>query len=72
MNGSVTVIAGAEKLVSESLVCLSVGDIRSDYGDVLNIEDSMQAFINGRAVTDTARLVAGDELTFNLPVGSKG
>jgi hypothetical protein len=72
MASTAKVVVGPESIVSESLVCKSVADVRYEWEDQLNIGTDMRAFINGREANDTAILAAGDELVFMAPAGTKG
>ena len=68
-----TVISNLEKLSnSETVVGLTVGEVRRRFHDARNIPDNARATINGAAVDEDEVVDNGDELIFSRPLGSKG
>ncbi len=65
-------VSGYNEFDSSDLVGLSVASIRSRYGSTFNIPDGARATISGVAAAEDATLVAGDEIVFDAPTGSKG
>lgn len=73
MDTTATVVSGLEKISnSADVVGLTVGEIRTQFGDVLNIPEGATAVLNGDQVDDSATVEAGDELVFSRILGSKG
>lgn len=50
----------------------TVGQVRTDYGKLLNVAPGARATVNGIAVDDAYRLQADDELDFSAAVAEKG
>jgi len=67
-----TVISRIERLSNDTLVGMTVAQIREQFGSVLNISEDATPLINGESVDEEEELVENDELVFSRPVGSKG
>jgi Trk K+ transport system NAD-binding subunit len=73
MATGVTVISGVEKIANNAeVVGLTVGEVRTQFGDILNITEGATALVNGESVSDDVILEEGDELVFSRILGSKG
>ena len=66
-----TVISRIERLSNDTLVGMTVAQIREQFGSVLNISEDATPLINGESVDEEEELVENDELVFSRPVGSK-
>lgn len=72
MTGTNTLISGPSRLLNQQLTGLSVDEVRSDFGSILNIPDGATATVNGIAVPGTQIIVDGEEILFSKPLGAKG
>lgn len=54
------------------LVGKSIGDIRKEQKEALNIPDGAKSFIGGKEVKDKYNVKPGDEVTFSKQAGSNG
>lgn len=70
--GSNTLINGATKLTGQSLSGLTVAEVRSRFGDALSIPKGASVTVNGHAVSETQKIVDGEEIVFAKPLGQKG
>ncbi len=68
----VTLISGPNRIETELSGTSTVGSLRDDYEDVLNIPDNAVATVNGNAADNATRVRAGDEVAFTRPTGQKG
>jgi len=69
---SATVISRIETLTDEGLVGLTIAQVRTDFGEALNIPEDALAFLNGAELSEDDVVQAGDKIRFNLSVGEKG
>lgn len=67
----VTVISGANSNELQ-LDGQTVGQVRSQFGEALNIADSAVATVNGERADSDRTLEAGDTLSFQKEVAKKG
>ena len=67
-----TIISGASRLTGQALTGLSVAQVRSRFGEALNIPSKATVTVNGVAVADSQVLVDGEEIVFAKPLGQKG
>jgi hypothetical protein len=67
----VTVISGANNPDLE-VAGKTVGEIRQQFGDALNISPTAKATVNGNPAGNTTRLKDGDTLAFQKEVAQKG
>lgn len=71
--GTATVVSGIEKITNNAdVVGLSIGEIRSRFGDLLNISEGATALVGGDQVEDSYVVENGDEVIFSRILGSKG
>lgn len=66
------VMCGSEKLRLSVFIGMSLADIRSEYGDLLNIPADAAALVGGKAKGEDYTVKANDEVVFSRPVGQKG
>ena len=71
-SGSNTLISGASRLTGQALTGLTVAQVRSKFGDALNIPSKATVTVNGHTVPETQVLVDGEEIVFAKPTGQKG
>lgn len=71
--GKVRLTYGAHDINVE-ISGLSVAEAMLAYQDILNVDPSAEAYVNGKVVTDKAatRLQKGDRLEFMKEAGQKG
>lgn len=67
-----TIISNAERFSGESLVGMTVAQVRNQFEGPMNIDPSATALLDGRAATDDTVVRDGQELVFSRPLGSKG
>lgn len=68
----VTLISGPNRIEAEVSGSTTVGQLRDDYEDVLNIPDNAVATVNGNSADNSSRVRGGDEVAFTRPTGQKG
>lgn len=71
-TGSNVLVSGVSRLTGQSLAGLSVGEVRERFAAALSIPAGATATINGIAVSDSQKIVNGEELVFAKPLGQKG
>jgi hypothetical protein len=70
--GSNVLINGATRLTGQSLSGLTVGQVRERFADALGIPKNASVTVNGHAVSETQKIVDGEEIVFAKPLGQKG
>jgi len=70
-SSKVVIISGTNRLETET-DCETVGAIRSDFAEALNIPAGAAATVNGSRADDNTRVCPGDEVSFTKATGSKG
>lgn len=68
----VTLISGPNRIDTEVSGSTTVGQLRDDFEDVLNIPENAVATVNGNAADNASRVRAGDQVAFTRPTGQKG
>lgn len=69
----ITLISGPNKLEHELTgASTTVGALRNEFSDLLNIPANAVATVNGNAADNTTRVRTGDEVAFTRPTGQKG
>jgi hypothetical protein len=66
------VINGTVDFNSAALDGLTVGEVREQFGDILQVPDGARSTIDGRQVSNDTVVNVGDTLVFDMPTGSKG
>ncbi len=69
---SATIKSRVESLTSENVVGLSVSEVRSNFGSVLNIPANSSAVVDGEIVGEDYVVGVGDIVRFSLATGEKG
>jgi len=67
-----TVLTHVERLSEESLIGMTIADVRLEFGDVLNILADATPYVNGQALDDSHVIEAGERIVFSLSTGEKG
>jgi molybdopterin converting factor small subunit len=68
----ITLISGPSRLEQELTGSTTVGALRDEYADILNVPDTAVATVNGNAADRNTRVRPGDEVAFTRPTGQKG
>lgn len=68
----VTLFAGTGKVTDAAFVGMTIGQLRTQFAGVYNIQPASRGSVNGRLEDDTYVLRANDELLFTKPAGEKG
>ena len=66
------IINGTVDFKSDNLDGMTVGEVRTEYADILQIAPGSRASIEGDEVSDSTILASEDEVTFDMPTGAKG
>jgi hypothetical protein len=69
---SATVRYGVNSVTHERFAGMSVGDIRDDVAEELNIPANAEARLNGARAEDDAQVRDGETLEFVKTAGEKG
>ena len=69
---AVTIRHGVNSITSDSAAGKTVGEIRAQVADILNVPGGAQARINNAQAGDDAELADGDTLEFVKTAGEKG
>ena len=51
---------------------MTVGQIKDEFGEVLNLDDQAKTILNGQEVDDDYTVQENDSLEFVKPAGDKG
>ena len=70
--GANSVFNGPNRLVEQDFSGMTVGDVRAEYGEYLNLAPNATATINNVLVDDSQRIVNGETIVFSKPLGEKG
>lgn len=71
-TGVITVTCGANTSAFGEIAGKSIGQLRQDLGDVLNIAPDSQVIVSGENVDENYILQAGDRVEFIKASGVKG
>jgi len=66
----VKVMCGAN--VQDVNAGMTVGQIKDEFGEVLNLDDQAKTILNGQEVDDDYTVQENDSLEFVKPAGDKG
>ena len=69
-NTMVKVMCGAN--VQDVNAGMTVGQIKDEFGEVLNLDDQAKTILNGQEVDDDYTVQENDSLEFVKPAGDKG
>ena len=69
---AVTVRYGVNAVTHERFAGMSVGDIRDDVAEDLNVPSAAEARLNGNPAADDAQVREGETLEFVKTAGEKG
>lgn len=68
----ITFICGANTQELEEVAGKTVGEVRSQLADVLNVPNQVRTLVNGQSVEDGHVLQEGDRVELLKPAGEKG
>lgn len=68
----IRVICGANSQELEGVAGKTLGEIKSQLADVLNIPSPVQAMLGGQSINDDRVLEEGDQVELVKPAGEKG
>lgn len=69
---SITLTCGANSQELDNVAGQTLGAVKSQLADILNIPTPVQSILGGQTVTDDYVLVEGDSIELIKPAGEKG